>query len=204
MALVHATHPISELYDLMKPKLREHDSDFDIIIQKTLLELGEKMDSDVTREDAQIAIDDAKKIIKQARQIVIEGELSSDTTFQLELIMGLLATSKAEYEESVSNGKILEMVKFQDESAFVWKSKEIFNKIRANLPEHEVEEIEEFYEGLWNAYEQKMKPIDSGMFVDGIIHEVNEILGDETEEEELQEYVENIELLIQVKTEYEN
>jgi hypothetical protein len=64
------------------------------------------------------------------------------------LIKDLLVTSKAEYEEAVSNGKILEMVEFQDGSAFVCKSEEIFNKIRADLPEHEAKEIEEFYEGL--------------------------------------------------------
>lgn len=205
LALVHATHPISELYDLIKPELKEHDSDFDIIVQETLMNLGEKTGSDVTREDAQLAIDDAKKIIEQARSIVIGDELSSDISFQLDLIKGLLATSQAEYEEAVSNGEILEMAEFQDGSAFVWKSEEIFNKIRADLPEHEAEEIEEFYEELWNAYEQKADPSDSGVFVNGIIHEVNEILGEEVEEEDLQEYVENIEeLLTQVKTEYEN
>ena len=205
LALVHATHPISELYDLMKPELKEHDSDFDMIVQETLMNLGEKTGSEVTREDAQTAIDDAKKIIEQARSIVIGDELSTDVSFQLDLIKGLLTTSKAEYEEAVLNGEILEMAEFQDGSAFVWKSEEIFNKIKAELPEHETEEIEEFYEELWNAYEQKADPADNGVYVDGIIHEVNEILGEEEEEGVLQEYVENIEeLLTQVKTEYEN
>jgi len=205
LALVHATHPISELYDMMKPELTEHDSDFDIIVQETLMNLGEKTGSDVTREDAQLAIEDAKKIIEQARLIVIGDELSSDKSFQLNLIKGLLATSKAEYEEAVSNGEIIEMAEFQDGSAFVWKSEEIFNKIRDDIPEHESEEIEEFYEGLWNAYEQKADSIDSGVFVDGITHEINVIQGEETEERDLLEYVENIEdLLTQVKTEYEN
>ncbi len=204
LALVHATHPISELYDLMKPELKEHDSDFDMIVQETLMDLGEKTGSKVTREDAQTAIDDAKKIIAQARLLVIGDELSTDVSFQLDLIKGLLTTSKAEYEEAVSNGEIMEMAEFQDGSAFVWKSEEIFKKIKADLPEHEAEEIEEFYEDLWNAYEQKADPVDNGVFVDGIIHEVNEILGEE-EEGDLQEYVENIEeLLTQVKTEYEN
>lgn len=204
LALVHATHPISELYDLMKPELKEYDSDFDMIVQETLMDLGEKTGSKVTREDAQTAIDDAKKIIAQARLLVIGDELSTDVSFQLDLIKGLLTTSKAEYEEAVSNGEIMEMAEFQDGSAFVWKSEEIFKKIKADLPEHEAEEIEEFYEDLWNAYEQKADPADNGVFVDGIIHEVNEILGEE-EEGDLQEYVENIEeLLTQVKTEYEN
>jgi hypothetical protein len=45
----------------MKPELKEHDSDFDVIVQKTLMDLGEKTGPDVIREDAQMAIDDAKK-----------------------------------------------------------------------------------------------------------------------------------------------
>lgn len=204
LALVHATHPIAELYGLMKPELKEHDSDFDAKVQNTLMDLDQKTGSTVTRADAQKAINDAKEIIEQARLLVIGEELSSNTSFQLDLIKGLLATSKAEYEEAVSNGEIYEIAEFQDGSAFVWKSEQIFDKIRADLPERESEEIEEFYAELWDAYDQKADPENIEVLVEGIIHEINEIQGEENKEE-LQVYVENIEsLLTQVKTEYQN
>ena len=205
LALVHATHPIAELYSSMKPELKEASPEFDAKIEKTLIDLGKRTGSDVTRQDAQTAIDEAKAIIQEARILIVGQETSQDTAFRAQLMQGLLNTSIEEYKEGVQNSQIEMMAEFQDGSAFVWKSEEIFNKIRADLPEHEAEEIEEFYEELWNAYEQKVDSSNSGVFVDGIIHEVNEILGEEGKEGELLEYVENIEeLLTQVKTEYEN
>src|SRR5574338_1706222 len=71
LALVHATHPIAELYDSMKPELKEANPEFDAKVQKTLLELGKKTGKDVTREDAQKAIDDAKAILEEARSIIV-------------------------------------------------------------------------------------------------------------------------------------
>jgi len=204
LALVHATHPIAEIYDSMKPELKEIDSEFDTEVQKILMDLGEKTGPDVTRQDAQTAIDEAKAIIEKARTIVVGEELSSDIIFQLDLIKGLLLTAETEYEEAVSNGEIHEMAEFQDGSAFVWKSEQIFNKIRVDLPEHESEEIQEFYEELWIAFEQKTDPTNARIFIDGIIHEINEIEGETEISEDLLEYVENIEeLLADVKTEYQ-
>lgn len=204
LALVHATHPIAELYGLMKPELKEHDSDFDKKLQSTLMDLGQKTGSTVTKEDAQKAINDAKEIIEQARLLVIGEELSSDTSFQLDLIKELIATSEAEYEEAISNGEISEMAEFQDGSAFVWKSEQIFDKIRGDLPEQKSEEIEEFYAELWDAYDKRAEPENIEILVDRIIHEINEIQGEENDVDS-QAYVENIErLLTQVKTEYQN
>jgi hypothetical protein len=45
LALVHATHPIAELYDSMKPELKEANPEFDIKIQKTLTDLGKNTGS---------------------------------------------------------------------------------------------------------------------------------------------------------------
>jgi predicted secreted protein with PEFG-CTERM motif len=204
LALVHATHPISELYGLIKPELEEHDPDFDAKVKNTLMELGKKTGSTVNRADAQKALNDAKEIIEQARILVIGKDLSSDTSFQLDLIKGLLKTSGAEYDQAMSNGEIINRIEFQDGSAFVWKSKQIFDKIRKELPGPESEKIEEFYTELWGAYNKGADPENIETLVDSISHEINEIQGVE-ETGELQVYVENIDILLtQVKTEYQN
>jgi hypothetical protein len=204
LALVHATHPIAELYDLMKPELQEHDPEFDATIQETLTSLHEKTVGDVTREDAQAAIDEARGIIEEARMLVVGEELSNDPNFKLSLVKGLLETSAAEYAEAVEGGEITEMIEFQDGSAFVWQSQQIFDEIKADLPEHEVEEIDGFYADLWGAYDNRADPSLVKTFVDGISHEVDEITGEESEEEAgLDVYFENIEhLLDEVKETY--
>jgi hypothetical protein len=203
LAIVHATHPVAELYDLMKPELQEYDTEFDTRIQDTLANLRSNT-VDVTREDAQAALDEARSIIEEARTLVVGEDLSNDPSFKLSLIKTLLGTSIVEYAEAVENGEIHEMAEFQDGSAFVWRSQQIFDEIKAGLPEHEVEEIDEFYADLWGAYDNRADPILVQTLVDGIIHEIDEITGEESEEGGLGMYFENIEhLLDEVKTEYD-
>jgi len=127
LALVHATHPIAELYDVMKPELNEYDPDLDTKVRDTLMQLQNKASAKVSREQAQVAIDEAKEVIEIARSTVVGEKLSSDPIFKAKLIKGLLETSVAEYREAVSDGKVIEMAEFQDGSAFVWKSEQIFD-----------------------------------------------------------------------------
>jgi predicted secreted protein with PEFG-CTERM motif len=203
LALVHATHPIAELYSSMKPELKDANPEFDAKIQQTLMDLGKRTGSDVTREDAQIAIDEAKKIIQEARILIVGEELSQNTAFKAKLMQSLLKTSIGEYGEGVKNGQIDMMAEFQDGSAFVWKSEQIFDEIKSDLPEHEAGEIEEFYSDLWDAYDNRADPEQVATFANGIIHELDVATGEETEETDLMTYVENIRnLLNQVKVTY--
>ncbi|MGQ0605782.1 MAG: PEFG-CTERM sorting domain-containing protein [Candidatus Nitrosotenuis sp.] len=203
LALVHATHPVAELYDSMKPELKEANPEFDATVQQTLADLGAKTGSDVSKEDAQMAIDEAKGIIEEARALVVGEELNSDPMFRAKLMIGLLSTSIGEYEEAIKDGQIDMMAEFQDGSAFVWRSQQIFDEIKADLPEHEVEEIEELYPQIWQAYDDHVAPSDVATLVNGVIHELEEITGEESGEEGLSQYFEGIEEnLAQVKETY--
>ncbi|MCE9652883.1 MAG: PEFG-CTERM sorting domain-containing protein [Nitrosarchaeum sp.] len=203
LALVHASHPIAELYSSMKPELKTANPEFDAKVQKTLMELGKKTGSDVTRQDAQTAIDEAKEIIQEARILVVGEELSQDTTFKVKLMQGLLKTSIGEYAEGVQNGQIELMAEFQDGSAFVWRSQQIFDEIKSDLPEDESKEIEEFYSDLWNAYDKRSSPEEIATFAHSIINKLGVAIGEETKETDFLTYVENIrDLLNQVKEKY--
>lgn len=205
LALVHATHPVAELYDSMKPILQASDPVLDSQVQTILMNLGQKATTTVSRDQAQQAIDDAKEVVSIARQTVVGSELSNDPDFKINLMKILLQTSIAEYHEAVSDGVIGEMAEFQDGSAFVWRSQQIFDEVKSDLPEHEVEEIEELYTGLWNAYDNRADPEDVETISGGIIHEIDEILGLESEDADLIVYVDTIKsLLTQAKTEYAN
>jgi hypothetical protein len=196
LAIAHATHPIAELYDSMKAELQEHDPELDAKIEDTLKNLRART-VDVTRKDAQAAIDEARSIIEEVRMAVVGKELSNDPNFKLALVKILLETSAAEYAEAVSDGDIKEMVEFQDGSAFVWRSQQIFDGIKSELPEHEVEEVDEFYADLWNAYDTKASPENVATFVSGITNEIDEITGEEGDGDEgLKVYFENIEHLL--------
>ena len=203
LALIHATHPIAELYDIMKPELKSADPQLDAQVQKTLMDLQNKATTTVSRAQAQQAIDDAKGVVQIARSTIVGDELSEDSDFKLDLMKILLETSVAEYGEAVSDGMIGEMAEFQDGSAFVWRSQQIFATIRDDVDSHIAEEIDEYYEDLWTAYDNKASPSQVDTFTDGIIHEINEELGVESDDKDLLTYVDNIrDLLEQTKQAY--
>lgn len=205
LALVHATHPIAELYDLMKPQLSQSDPELDQQIQDTLMQLQHKANTDVSRDQAQNALEDAKNVIEIARSTIVGDELSNDPLFKAELIKTLLETSVSEYREAVSEGTIEEMAEFQDCSAFVWRSEQIFETIQSDIDSSKVEEINDYYNELWSAIDGKEDSLIVDTAVDEITHEINEVLGVESHDDDLLVYVENIEdLLTQTKQAYEN
>ena len=197
------THPVAELYDTMKPQLKAADVSLDDKVRDTLLSLKDKASTDVSRDTAQAAIDDAKEVVAIARSTIVGQYWSDSTNSQLFQMKTLLETSIAEYAEAVEDGVIGEMAEFQDGSAFVWRSQVIFNEIKSDLPEHEAEEIEELYEDVKAAYVKRVSPSEVSTLTGGIIHEIDEIAGIEGEDTELTMYVDEInELLTQAKQEY--
>ncbi len=179
LALVHATHPIAELYDTMSQHLAANP-EFDAKIQQTLLELQNKASTEVSREDAQAAIDEAKEIIQEARIIVVGEELSNDDSFKMQLINGLLETSKIEYTEAITDGIIVEIAEFQDGSAFVWRSQQIFNELE--LETDTTSNITSQFEELWSAFDAKVEPSEMHTLTDGIIEGFVSVSGIESTE----------------------
>lgn len=176
LAVVHATHPISELYETMTAHL-EDNPDFDQKLQSTLLELKDKASTDVSREEAQVAIDDAKAIIQEAREIVVGNELSAESAFNMQLINGLLETSKVEYREAIEDGLIVEMAEFQDGSAFIWRSQQIFKSIETDLDPIDSERINENFEQIWVDFDNLANPEDVSNSIDAVIYEFEKLSG---------------------------
>jgi hypothetical protein len=182
LALIHATHPIAELYDTMSMHL-EANPEFDMKLQETLLDLQNRANTEVSREDAQAAIDEAKEIISEARMIVVGEDLSNDSKFKIQLINQLLETAKVEYQEAVTDGIIGEMAEFQDGSAFVWRSQQILDTL-SDLENHEVDDIESKYDNLWTIFDSRADPSEMKSITDEIISEFVEISGVESKESE--------------------
>ena len=176
LALVHATHPISELYGTMSEHL-ENNPEFNSSLQQILTDLQNKASTDVTREDAQSAIDDAKEIIMEARELVVGKELSNDVKFKMQLINQLLETAKVEYKEAVTDGMIEEIAEFQDGSAFVWRSQQIFAEIEDEIEPTDIGRINDLYTTIWNKFDQKSDPEDVEDIIDVVIYEFEELSG---------------------------
>ena len=186
LALVHATHPIAELFETMSVHL-EDNPEFKAKLEQTLFELKDKASTKVTRSGAQTAIEDAKEIIQEARDIVIGDELSNDSSFKAQLINGLLETSKVEYKEAIENGDIVEMAEFQDGSAFIWRSQQIFQEIRNDIESSG--DVDDTYGEIWFAYDQRADPTEVALLADAIIEEFEILSGVESTDSEHMEEV---------------
>ena len=204
LAAVHATHPIAELYDSMKPVIQNVSPDLDRQFQTALIQLKDKARVDVPRDQAQQAVDDAKQLVETVRNAVVNPGISADPNFKLLLMNGLLETSIAEYGEAVTDGAITELAEFQDGSAFVWRSQQIFNEIKSDIDDTEkVATIEELFMKVNDAYTQTASPDAVEMLTGGIIDEINAITGATDEDDTLLDYVETIKtLLVDAKSEY--
>lgn len=180
LALVHATHPIAELYGSMSEKL-EDNPEFDAKLQQTLMDLQNKANTEVTREEAQQAIDEAKAIVAEAQDIVI-GDLANDDAFKAQLANILLETSKVEYAEAVNDGIIEEMAEFQDGSAFVWRVKQLLATM--NIDSAVADNISSNIVAVENAYDQRASPIEVSTLVDSVIADFEKISGVQSTESE--------------------
>ena len=180
LALVHATHPIAELYGSMSEKL-EDNPEFDAKLQQTLMDLQNKANTKVTREESQKAIDEAKAIVAEAQDIVI-GDLANDDAFKAQLANILLETSKVEYSEAVNDGIIEEMAEFQDGSAFVWRAKELLATM--NIDSIVAENISSKIIAIEQAYEKRASTSEMSALVDDVIADFEMISGVQSTESE--------------------
>ena len=178
LALVHATHPIAELYDSMSEKLADNP-EFDAKLQQTLMDLQNEANTDVSREQAQDAIEYAKTIVAEAETIVI-GDLANDDAFKAQLANTLLETSKVEYAAAVNNGIIEEMAEFQDGSAFVWRTKQLLGTM--NLDDTTTQRISSGIVAIEQAYDERASSSEVSSLVDTVIADFELISGDESTE----------------------
>ena len=182
LAETHALHPPSELYDSMKPQLQAADSAFDREFGDALNDLRNRATTDVPRAQAQAAIDNLKDLVEEARTLVVGDLLSEDRDFKLELIRSLLETSIIEYGVAISDGEIVELAEFQDGTAFVWRSQQIFNEISSEISDGDASSIYDAYTDLWAAYATMAEPSRVDEITNEIIDRIDIITGGITQD----------------------
>ena len=82
--------------------------------------------------------------------------------------------------EAIEDGNIVEMAEFQDGSAFIWRSQQIFEEIRSDVANSG--KVNDTYVKIWEAYEQRHSPEQVTLLVDELIAEFEIVSGIESEE----------------------
>jgi flagellin-specific chaperone FliS len=203
LAIAHAGHPVEEVYALIEAEIEEHDAELNAQLEESLTGLANQI-STMTAAQVQTEVSEINAMLDEVETAVL-GEEMSDPEFGGMVAIAVLETAELEYEEAIANGEIVEMIEYQDSTAFIAQAEGIFTAIRAGLPEHEAGEIAEFFEQLnaLTASNASFEQVET--MIGGIIHEFEEALGLESGEEELDGwgYIDRIkELLDQSVAEY--
>lgn len=182
LAIAHAGHPVEEVYALIEAEIEGHDAELNAQLEESLTGLANQINT-MTAAQVQTEVSEINAMIDQAETAVLAEEMS-DPEFGGMIAIAVLETAKVEYEEAIANGEIAEVIEYQDSTAFIAQAEGIFTSIRAGLPEHEAEEIAEFFEQLNSLTASNASFEQVQTMIDGIIHEFEEALGLESGEEQ--------------------
>lgn len=174
LAVAHAGHPIGEIYSLMEEEIDEHNAELNTQLKESLTELANEIAS-LDPETVQFRVTDINMSLDEAKSSVIGESTRNDPKFNAMVITSVLGTAELEYEEGVSGGEIVEMIEYQDSTAFIARAEMIYESIKAQVPEHEAEEISEYFSKLNLATGSNADPEDVEASIDGILRELQEV-----------------------------
>jgi len=205
LATTHSIHPVAELFSLVEDELKAKQADTSLRTALDAYTLLASEAGDVAQVKAahQAALD----AIRAAEQS-LAGSLMSDNTFHGEVIRGLLEGVEEEYGEAIREGQVAEIVEYQDALGFFLTARARYETIAASVKAshaHEHEEIEEYFGQLEKALPgvtppaAAVAPSEVEVAVDGIVHELSEVLGLEAQTAETP-----VEIIAQIREKIEH
>lgn len=176
LAVAHAGHPVQEVYSLIEKELAEHDSQLNAKLKESLTTLANKINS-MSASDVETQVTEINKMLDDARASVLGQTERSDPKFNAMVIISLLETAEHEYEEGVQGGKVVQMIEYQDATAFIARAEATFTAIKQQVPAHQAEEVAKIFATLNSDIKANADVKDIETSVDGIKHELDEVYG---------------------------
>ena len=119
----HIQHPIVEIYDAIEAQLAAVDSTHNTLLFNSLNQLSKNADnSDLAQFKEQT--NGVNRILDKAIDLVAPGD---NSTFTLIVASWLLDSANTEYDSGVRNGKIIQIVEYQDAIGFISRSESLLN-----------------------------------------------------------------------------
>jgi hypothetical protein len=116
-------HPIVEIYDAIEAQLAAVDSTHNTLLFNSLNQLSKNADnSDLAQFKKQT--NGVNQILDEAIDLVAPGD---NSTFTLIVASWLLDAANTEYDSGVRNGKIIQIVEYQDAIGFISRSESLLN-----------------------------------------------------------------------------
>lgn len=175
LAVAHAGHPVEEVYALVESDISEADPSLNTQLKDALTALPNQANTSSAAE-FESAAQDIGGMLDDAMAAVV-GTETDDPAMWASVIVLLLKTAELEYGEAVDGGQVVEMIEYQDASAFIHRAQVAFESIKTHIPEHEAEEIQEFFADLDSQVTSNAPPENVATLIGGIAHEFDEVFG---------------------------
>jgi hypothetical protein len=117
----HILHPIIEIYDFIEAPLVTVDSNLNHTLYTSLNALSqnvEKLDVSQFKEETE----KSNKMLNDAIKLIVPQE---NSTLNLIVASWLFDVANTEYEGGVSDGKVIEIVEYQDASGFISRAESL-------------------------------------------------------------------------------
>jgi hypothetical protein len=126
----HIGHPVEEIYADVEDQLKERKVPEFKTPLISLLDLVKAGAKDPAKVDTNFSA--SMKSVDGAIEILPSTQRTS-TKFALQIITGLLNTAKSEYKAAIADGKIAQVVEYQDSRGFVTYANQLYKTIEPQL-----------------------------------------------------------------------
>ena len=131
----HIGHPVEEIYSEVESQLQERNvKDF----KSVLTEAHDLIRSNPNDPNVKTNLQASMKAVDEAIQALPAGQRQSPN-FVLQVINGLLDTADSEYTAAVANGKIVEVIEYQDSRGFVVYANQLYQTIADPMAQEQPE-----------------------------------------------------------------
>ena len=162
LAQAHTLHPISEIYSSIEPQIANANMTLNQTLASNLNELSQMVNSSTT-DEFNTQAQKINRLVNQTVKQVVPVETRNNSTFGSAVVADLLSIASAEYGEAVENGKIKEIVEYQDGQAFVSRAQDLMVQTSSTgLPPQEqtleIQETNKLFSDLNTAIQNKSSP----------------------------------------------
>jgi hypothetical protein len=180
LAQAHALHPIAEIYSSIEPQITNANMTLNQTLASNLNELSQIVNSSTT-DEFNTQAQKINGLVNQTVKQVVPVQTGDNSTFGLAVVADLLSIASEEYGEAIENGKIKEIVEYQDGQAFVSRAQDLMVQASSStgLPPQEqtlgIQETNKLFSDLNTAIQNKSSPEVVDTSIRAIIHEISEI-----------------------------
>jgi hypothetical protein len=172
----HASHPIAELYSLIEDDIKAYNLDLANNIEKRLKALPSKAVGSL--DEFKNETSEVESLIIDTIHSIIPLDKRESLGFHLQVMVNVLDEASIEYAEGVEEGKVANIIEYQDAQGFVIIA---YNEFRDEIKgmikdDDEAMSIENLLEQLINAMESKRSADDIKRIVTSINDTINPFL----------------------------